>query len=135
MAIDETPVVKAPDAGSELAKIVKHSVSQVGFDNRFGNFTQLVKLLYVIPSYTPNEPDMTVSSHEAFIVSLKNANKQVAIDSKSLAKVRLQRDKVLYDVKTGAVTLANRAKKYIKGAFGANSPEYALVKDLKFKKH
>ena len=128
----ETLVSDNPDAGAELAKIVKHSVSQIGFDNRFGNFTQLVKLLYVIPSYTPNEPDMTIASHEAFIVSLKNANKQVAIDSKSLAKVRLQRDKVLYDEKTGAVTLANRAKKYIKGAFGADSPEYALVKDLHF---
>ena len=124
---------KAPDAGSELAKIVKRSVSQIGFDNRKGNFEQLVKLLSVIPVYQPNEADMTFTHLNNFLINLNDVNKLVNTKAKALAKVRLFRDKVLYDPKTGVVTLGERAKKYIKGAFGLHSDEYALVKDIHFK--
>jgi hypothetical protein len=126
---------KAPDAGAELAKIVKHSVSQLGFDNRKGNFEQLVKLLFVIPVYQPNEPDMTITHLNSFLTDLNDVNKLVNTKTKALSKARLYRNKVLYDDKTGVVVLGNRSKKYIKGAFGLYSDEYALVKDIHFIKN
>jgi hypothetical protein len=124
---------KAADAGSELAKILKRSVSQRSFVNRAGKFAKLIKLLYQIPGYNPNEADLNIPALESFITDLNLLNKNEGKIAKKAASARATRDKALFDAKTGISALGKRAKNYIKSAFGGpNSSEYALVKHLKF---
>ena len=39
---------------------------------------------------------------------------------------------ILYNDETGIIAIAKDIKKYIKSAFGADSPQYRQIKDLKF---
>lgn len=127
------PISKtAPDAGSELAKILKRSVSQRSFVNRVGKLEMLVKILGKITGYNPNEADLKLPALDAFVASLNLLNKNEGMVYKKAQNARAARNKALFDPKTGVVVLGNRAKNYIKSAFGPASSQYAMVKHLIF---
>jgi hypothetical protein len=123
---------KAPDAGSELAKILKHSVSQLSFDNRIIHFKDLIKLLSAIPVYNPNETDLKIASLNTYTASLQTLNNNANVTGSAVQKNRISRDELLYDPKTGLIEVAREAKNYVKGACGATSPEYKDVVKIKF---
>jgi hypothetical protein len=52
---------------------------------------------------------------------------------KGVEKKRISRNKSLYTPNTGIVDTATKSKDYVKSIFGATSPEYKMVKGLKFR--
>ncbi len=112
----------------------KNSANQQSFDMLIQHFEGLITLLGSEPSYAPNEIDLQIATLQARAQDLNNKNNQEAIAAAPLSNARIERNKILYTEKTGLVPIAFDAKKYVKSVFGANSPEYNLIKGIKFKK-
>ena len=109
------------------------SKSHLGFVQRADNFKSLIELLKTEPAYTPNEADLTTASLATLYVSLKTANDGMGTILKGVEKKRISRDKSLYTPNTGIIDTATKSKDYVKSIFGATSPEYKMVKGLKFR--
>lgn len=110
------------------------SVSQQSFDNIVEHYDKIIKLLASVPVYNPTEVDLKVTSLQTMLANLKTANTNAYSKTVAVSNARIARNKVLYDNPDALVTLAKSVKAYIKGKFGAKSPEYGQVKAISFTK-
>ena len=117
---------------AEGKEVVEISSSQMSFDSRLDNFDKLIKLLSSIPAYAPNEPDLKVEALTALYNDLKAKNMAVINAETPLSTARIARNEVLYKQNTGIVDITVDVKNYVKSVFGATSPQYKLISNLKF---
>ena len=123
--IEETPVEDAP----------KHiSVSRQSYDSLIENFSAFTDLVSSIPSYIPNETELTTPALTTYLEELQTSNTNLLSVEVAYSNTRISRNETLYNEKTGLVALAADIKKYIKSIFGATSPQYKQVSSLKFTK-
>jgi len=128
------PTATLPGPGSTPASGgITRSVSQVGFDARLDNFSKLVLLVASEPTYAPNEVDLQVASLNALVTDLQAKNSAVIIADTTWNNARLQRETVLHGAVNGLVHITSQAKKYIRGVFGASSPQYKQVSHILIK--
>lgn len=118
------------EAGSNARQI---SSSQMSFDQRLDNLNGLIRLLKNIKEYLPNEEDLKIEGITALYEELKGHNNAVIAATIALNNARIHRNKVLYDEKTGLITIARNAKAYIKSVYGATNPVYKQVAPLHFR--
>ena len=119
-------------AAAEGKEIVEISSSQMSFDSRLDNFDKLIKLLSSIPAYAPNEADLKVEALTTLYNDLKAKNMAVINAETPLSTARIARNEVLYKQNTGIVDISVDVKNYVKSVFGATSPQYKLISNLKF---
>ena len=117
---------------AEGKEVVEISSSQMSFDSRLENFDRLIKLLSSIPAYAPNEADLKVEALTALYNDLKAKNMAVINAETPLSTARIARNEVLYKQNTGIVDITVDVKNYVKSVFGATSPQYKLISNLKF---
>ena len=117
---------------AEGKEVVEISSSQMSFDSRLDNFDKLIKLLSSIPAYAPNEADLKVEALTALYNDLKAKNMAVINAETPLSTARIARNEVLYKQNTGIVDISVDVKNYVKSVFGATSPQYKLISNLKF---
>ena len=98
------------------------------------NFSALIDLVSSVPSYTPNETELSTASLTTFHGNLQTANTNVINAEVAYSNARISRDTVLYSDDTGLIDIASDVKKYVKAIFGATSPQYKQVSGIKFKK-
>ncbi|MFN3753333.1 hypothetical protein [Flavobacterium sp.] len=110
------------------------STSQQSYDQLIQHLAGLNSVLEAEPSYVPNENDLKVVTIQAKITELTAKNTAVATAYAGISNSRIARNETLYSTATGLVETANEVKKYIKSVFGANSPQFAQVKGIEFKK-
>jgi hypothetical protein len=108
------------------------STSHQGFVQRADTFKQLVDLYKSEPLYAPNEVDLKIVALEALATAMKTANNNIGTIIAPLNTARITRDKALYEKDTGMVDIAQACKNYVKGLFGATSPESKTVTGIKF---
>lgn len=122
-------------AASKVAgvELIEHSSSQMSFDSRLDNFDKLIKLLFTVDQYTPNEPDLKVESLAALLNNLRMKNAEVVTAASRLNSVRLSRNEILYKTNSGLIDIALDAKSYIKSLFGASSQQYKQIAKLHFR--
>ena len=108
------------------------STSHQGFVQRADTFKQLVDLYKSEPLYAPNEGDLKIVALEALATAMKTANNNIGTIIAPLNTARITRDKALYEKDTGMVDIAQACKNYVKGLFGATSPESKTVTGIKF---
>ena len=120
------------DEPTETAKTI--SVSQQSFDSLIENFAKLIELVGSEPSYTPNEPELQVSTLTTTLNNLKTTNTGVVNSYTNYSNTRITRDSILYATNSGLVDTALEVKKYVKSVFGATSPQFKQVSGLEFKK-
>jgi hypothetical protein len=111
------------------------SASQMSFDNRIENLNKLIELLAAQPAYAPNEPELTVANLTTLVQTMRNANTAVINAYTALSNARIERNNTLYNAATGLLVIAGDVKAYIKSLFGATSPQYKQVSQLKFTKN
>ena len=111
-----------------------HSTSQLSFDNRLSNFGKLIDVIEPETKYTPNEEDLTLTALKGFKKVLSDANENVSAKSIALSGARAKRNAKFNDVDQGMVDVADTAKKYIKGVYGAKSTQFKAVAALKFRR-
>ncbi len=110
------------------------SVSRQSYDSLTENFSAFIDLAASIPTYTPNETELTIASLTAFHANLQTANTNVINAEVAYSNARISRDNVLYAESTGLVDIASDVKKYVKAIFGATSSQYKQVSGIKFTK-
>ena len=108
------------------------SVSRQSYDMLTENFSALIDLVSSVPSYTPNETELTTASLTAFHTNLQSANTNVINTEVAYSNSRISRNTVLYAENTGLVEIALEVKKYVKAVFGATSPQYKQISGIKF---
>ena len=124
--VSETP----PTEGGTAPNTV--SVSRQSYDMLTENFSELIDLISSVPSYTPNETELTVTSLTTFHSNLQTANTNVINAEVVYSNARISRNTILYAENTGLVDIALEVKKYVKAVFGATSPQYKQISGIKF---
>ena len=109
------------------------SSSQQSYDQLIQHLAGLRSVLNTEPSYAPNETDLTDAAIEAKINDLQTKNTAVATAYTAVSNTRIARNQTLYADNNGLVAIAIGARNYIKSIYGANSPQYALVRNIKFR--
>lgn len=125
---------KPSTADSEAAEDKTISVSQQSYDALIDNFGKLIDLVGTEPTYTPNEPELQISTLQTNLGNLKATNTAVVNAYTNYSNARITRNNILYGQTSGLVDVALEVKKYVKSVFGATSPQYKQVSKLEFKK-
>lgn len=110
------------------------SVSRQSYDMLTENFASFVDLVSSVPSYIPNETELTIASLTTFLTNLQTANTNVMNAEVAYSNARISRNNILYSENTGLVDIALDVKKYVKAIFGATSPQYKQISGIKFTK-
>ncbi len=110
------------------------SVSQQSFDNLIEHYDKIITLLGSIPQYIPAEPNLNVSALQGMLANLQTLNTAAYTSYTKVTNARIARNKLLYQNPDAVLVLARAVKAYIKGKFGATSPEYAQISAIKFVK-
>ena len=116
-------------------EIVEISASQRGYDNRLDNLDKFIKMLSSVPQYAPNEADLKIAALTALYTDLKAKNLAVINAEIPLNNARIARNDTMYKDDTGLVDVASDVKTYLRSVFGATSPQFKQVSDLKFIKY
>lgn len=126
----------AEDVANKTTLPVKKtiSVSQQSFDNLIEHFDKIIKLLATVPAYNPTEVALMVVTLQAMLANLKTVNTVAYTSYAKVSNARIARNKILYDNSDALIVLAKAVKAYMKGKFGATSPEYGQVSTIKFVK-
>lgn len=111
-----------------------HSTSQQSFVMRADNFETFIGILNAEPTYAPAETELQVATLETILASMHTLNNAADLAYQALKGVRTTRNTALYAAETGLVDTALGVKKYLKGAFGTNSPNYKGISGLQFKR-
>jgi hypothetical protein len=124
------------DAANKTTLPVKKtvSVSQQSFDNLIEHYDKIIKLLASVPAYNPTETALKVATLQTTLTNLKTLNTAAYTSAAKVSNARIARNKILYENPDALIILAKAVKAYIKGKFGASSPEYGQVSSIKFTK-
>ncbi|MCE2997793.1 MAG: hypothetical protein ACK5RG_22080 [Cyclobacteriaceae bacterium] len=115
----EPPVKKRRARGTDYATMAQH-------------FQLLVKTVAAEPAYQPESADLKVSALNGKVYELLNNNSKLIQVWSSLMEARKKRDEVLYDKKTGLVSIAKAAKQKVMAIFGTTSTEYQQIAHIRF---
>ena len=119
-----------PDENGQPAPTV--STSRQSYTQQAENFGILLQLLTTIPTYAPNEDDLKLTNLNSYKDSLVSSTQAVDQTEAELNLKLIERDQLLYADGTGLYSIAQNVKKYVKSIYGATSPEYANVSEIKF---
>jgi hypothetical protein len=110
----------------------QRSAAQTSRDQQIEHFARLLSLLQSEPTYQPNEPELQLTTLQAYLNTLRTTNSAVVVQEVGWSNARMQRDKLLYGAKTGLCDVAQDVKQYVKAAFGPSSPSYKQISKLRF---
>jgi hypothetical protein len=124
-----------PAEGVEPVTVPKQvSASQMSYDSRAENFHRLIQLLDNIDEYSPNENDLNTEALSILYDGLRAKNNAVIAAEVPISNARIARNEVLYTETTGLCDIALTTKTYVKAVFGATSPQYKQISNLRFTK-
>lgn len=128
---DKTP--PPPEGEQQVPDDNSISVAQLSFDNLVEHFRKMIDTVKLNPEYVPNEEDLAVDGLKTKLAELNAANEKIDTALTAWRDARVNRADVLYHADNGLVAVALKTKEYVKSAFKANSPQYKLVRGIKFK--
>ena len=117
--------------GKELRVNALHNAS---YDRKIENFADIIDFVKNSSEYGPNEADISVNGLTHKLKEIKTQNNTCLRTAAELDATRMERDTMLCADVTGLVDVAMGAKKYVKSVYGANSPQYKSISDLRFRK-
>ena len=120
-----------PDAIDPNA--ASHSNSRQSYDSLYENFNDMISLLTIAPNYDTNQTEFQIVELSNYANNLKDANEQINLAIVAITNKRTERNALLYTPTSGLVDTALDVKNYIKGLFGASSPQYKTIKSISFR--
>jgi hypothetical protein len=130
----KTPKVNTEMTNTENSMSPKTiSTSQQSYDRLIDHLVNLIELLQQTPQYNPNENDLKVAQLQAKVTNLQSAKTAWIAAFSTYSNAIRMRDEKLYHPETGIVSLALKAKKYVKSLYGAQSTQYKQIGALAFK--
>jgi len=109
------------------------SASQMSFAQTISHWAELISLLESEPLYAPTDVALQADTLSEMHETMVSANEAVAAAHPSVAEKMNERDEIMYAPDTGLVAVAALVKQYIKGLFGARSPQFKDVNRIKFR--
>lgn len=128
------PVATTTEGATEVAEIKRASVSQQSYNKLVDNFEHLIHTVTTELKYAPNEDDLKLSSLNRLLDDLKAKNTDVVNAVSGFSNVRIDRNNIFYKTSTGLCDICRDVKNYVKSVFGAKSPQYKQVSEIKFMK-
>ena len=113
------PMRKRIARGTDFGSVAQH-------------FQLLVNTVAAEPLYQPEATDLTVNALDGKVQELRTNNSKLIQAWSALNEARKKRNEVLYQEKTGLVSIAKATKKKVKAIFGATSKEYQEVAHIRF---
>ncbi|WP_445712492.1 hypothetical protein [Flavobacterium sp.] len=129
--VKKTPTKKTNNPDEEQ---IRHSTSQMSYDQRTNNMDALISILENTPNYAPNEPEYQIATYLAKKENMLQKTQAVANTFIPLNSARDARNKTVYKNEDNLVDLANNAKDYIATILVAKSVQYKAIAKIKFKK-
>ncbi|MBX2943909.1 MAG: hypothetical protein KF860_16360 [Cyclobacteriaceae bacterium] len=126
--------VKALQADTEGEVKTGPRVAQLSFASQADHFARLVQLVIASPTYTANEPELSVPGLKAMVKKLYSLNSEVATAKVALSNALIARNQVLYTTNDSIYKVGRAARKYVRAIFGPNSEQFNQVKSLVFTK-
>lgn len=120
-------------AGEPPTENLTRNSSQLDFDSMLANFQELVTMATSDPLYKPNEADLQLKGLNAFIESLRNKTKAVAVAKVALLEARRKVNALVFG-QTGIYGQATAVKAYLKSLYGCTSSKYQEVSAIQFRK-
>lgn len=130
--IQGTKLKKDPPATPPAPDAKENSTSRQSYTELAENFGTLVQILEALPNYKPNEEDLKIANLTIFHKALEDTTKAVDQTEAALNNQFISRNKLFYTEETGLYSIAQDVKKYVKSVYGATSPEFKTVSDIKF---
>lgn len=125
-------IAAAKASGEEL----KYNAMHYGtIDSKMDNIGKYIQLIETEPLYNPNEPELATAAINDQYTALKTAQADWNRTDVNLDTVRVKRDLVISGDITGLCDIGAGVKKYVKSAFGPDSPEFKSLGDVKFRKN
>lgn len=113
---------------------IRHSTSQMSYDQRTNNMDGLIAILEHTHNYAPNEPEYQIATYLAKKENMLQKTQAVANTFIPLNNARDARNKTFYTNEDNLVDLANSAKDYIATILATKSVQYKAIAKIKFKK-
>lgn len=110
------------------------SSCQLSYVMRTEYFSKLIEIYKADVNYCPNEPELQISNMEELLYFARKANERVHRSIAQMIVKRTERDHALYDVGVGLYDLSMSCKNYVKGLFGAISPEAKSILGIRLKR-
>lgn len=129
--LTEAEIAEAKENGEEIKNNTVHNST---IDSKVENLKKYIQFISIEEKYNPNEADLKIDTLNNKLLSLKTVNDSYSASDAALNAARMARNTVLYTNNTGLVDICLGVKLYVKSAFGATSPEYKAISDLKFRK-
>ncbi|MDO8928776.1 MAG: hypothetical protein Q7W54_07290 [Bacteroidota bacterium] len=124
-------IAAAKASGTEL----KYNAMHYGtIDSKIDNIGKYIQLIETESLYNPNEPDLTTAAINDKYLTLKTAQADWNKTDVNLETAKRQRDLVISADNTGLCDIGLGVKKYVKSAFGPDSPEHKSLSDKKIQK-
>jgi hypothetical protein len=101
---------------------------QLAYTSKVDAFSKLVEALKTNTLYQSHEHDFKVTGLEAKVMELAQLNQAVGMARKIWRMKIIDRDKLLYENEDSMFQVARAVKKYVRGLYGHDSGEYALLK-------
>lgn len=109
------------------------SVSQLSFENKLLNLETLIQLLSGIPTYQPNEPELSVEGLQDLLTDLRTKNSAAKAASTALSNARILRNDTQKNPVSGLAATAREVKMYVKSLYGYSGEQYKQISGLIFK--
>ncbi len=139
-AIADLRALNAKIQGSRTKKVVAAgltqktiSASQQSFDQQVQHMKDLIAFLQQYPTYVPNEANLTVAAMQAELARMQATNAAMNPVETAYQNALIARNVAFYDPQTGLVRVAALVKKYVKGVYKANAPEYKVFSGIPFR--
>ena len=130
--IQGSKIKKVPNPDQPVPDADPHSTSRQSYTQLAANFSTLLELLSTLPEYQPNEEELTVAKLTDYNNTLLSSTLPVDQTLAEFNNQLIQRNNLFYKEDTGLYSIAQNVKKYVKSVYGATSPEFAAVSDIKF---
>ncbi len=110
----------------------KHSISQLGYDQRTNNMDGLISLLENTPNYNPNEEVYQVATLQKLKDQMLQTTQSVAKAFVPLNKARNNRNDLMYTTEDNLVDTANKTINYLLSILETQSSQYKAISKIKF---
>ncbi|MEI6851389.1 MAG: hypothetical protein WCL06_01045 [Bacteroidota bacterium] len=110
------------------------SNSHLGVASRMETFLSLREMLRIEPTYTPNEPILTMARLDEAADKLANLTMSIDEASANASTKRIARNRALYLEDDGLVDVSLKCKSYVRGVYGARSEEAKELSKIQLKR-
>ncbi len=124
----KTILKKMDEASAESS--VKRSRFQLAFVSKADWFEKLVETVGTEPRYLSFDADLSVEGLKNKVAELHRLNHRVTDARVPWSNARVLRDELMWGKDDSIVEIARAIKRYLRGSFGYNSPQYEQVKGI-----